>query len=78
VIVGSGRAGRFNVVAESTPDKLQRLAELFDDGVLRVPIQKRYELEQAGEALQAFISEHTQGKLGIIIGSTIVVDACRF
>jgi NADPH2:quinone reductase len=60
--------GRFNLVAESTPDKLQRLAELLDDGVLRVPIQKRYELEQAGEALQAFASAHTQGKLSITIG----------
>lgn len=60
--------GRFNLIAESTPEKLQRLAELLDNGMLRVPIQKRYELEQAGEALQAFASTHTQGKLGITIG----------
>jgi NADPH:quinone reductase len=59
---------RFNLVAESTPEKLQRLAELLDNGTLRVPIQRSYELERAGDALQAFSSMHTQGKLGITIG----------
>jgi NADPH:quinone reductase len=59
--------GRFNVMAEATPANLQRLAELLDDGTLRVPIQRRYPLEQAGEALQALPATHTQGKLGLTI-----------
>jgi NADPH2:quinone reductase len=59
--------GRFNVMAEPTPANLERLAELLDAGTLRVPIQRSYALEQAGEALQALPAEHTQGKLGLTI-----------
>jgi NADPH:quinone reductase-like Zn-dependent oxidoreductase len=60
-------AGRFNIVAEPTPANLQRLAELLDAGTLRVSIQRSYGLEQAGEALQALPTTHTQGKLGLTI-----------
>jgi NADPH:quinone reductase len=60
--------GRFNLMAQPTPENLPRLAELLDDGTLRVHIQKSYELAQAGDALQAFPATHTQGKLGITIG----------
>jgi NADPH:quinone reductase len=60
-------AGRFNLVAQPTLENLQRLAELLDDGTLRVPIQNSYELAHAGEALAAFGSTHTQGKLSIWI-----------
>jgi NADPH:quinone reductase-like Zn-dependent oxidoreductase len=59
--------GRFNVMASPTPANLQRLAELLDAGTLRVPIQRTYGLEQAGEALQALPAAHTQGKLGLTI-----------
>jgi NADPH2:quinone reductase len=59
--------GRFNIMAEPTPANLQRLAQLLDAGTLRVPIQRSYPLEQAGEALQAFPATHTQGKLGLAI-----------
>jgi NADPH:quinone reductase-like Zn-dependent oxidoreductase len=38
---------------------------LLDDGVLRVPIQSTYGLDQAGEALRAFGTTQSQGKLGI-------------
>lgn len=55
--------GRFNVMAVPTPANLQRLAELLDAGTLRVPIERTYRLEQAGEALQALPATHTQGKL---------------
>ena len=58
---------RFNLVAEPTPANLQRLAELLDTGRLRVPIQRSYRLEQAGEALEALPKTHTQGKLGLTI-----------
>ena len=43
--------GRVNIVAEPTPANLQRLAELLDSGSLRVPIQRSYQLDEAGEAL---------------------------
>jgi NADPH:quinone reductase-like Zn-dependent oxidoreductase len=59
--------GRFNIMAEPTPANLQRLGELLDNGALRVPIQRSYRLEQAGEALQALPTTHTQGKLSLTI-----------
>jgi len=59
--------GRFNVMAEPTPANLRRLAELLETGTLRVPIQRSYPLEQAGDALQALPTTHTQGKLSLTI-----------
>jgi NADPH2:quinone reductase len=59
--------GRFNVMAEPTTANLQRLAELLDSGALRVPIQRSYTLEEAGEALQALPATHTQGKFSLTI-----------
>jgi NADPH:quinone reductase-like Zn-dependent oxidoreductase len=41
--------------------------ELLANGTLRVPIQRVYTLDQAGDALQALSTTHTQGKLGITI-----------
>jgi len=58
--------GRFNVMADRTPANLRRLAELLDAGTLHVQIQRSYGLEQAGEALRALPTTHTQGKLGLI------------
>jgi NADPH:quinone reductase-like Zn-dependent oxidoreductase len=57
--------GRHNVMAMPTPEYLQRLAQLLEAGTLRVPIQQIYELDQAGEALQALGTAHTQGKRAI-------------
>ena len=62
---------RVNLMAEPTPANLQRLAELLDTGTLRVPIQRSYPLEQAGEALQALPTTHTQGKLSVTIASSL-------
>ena len=59
--------GRFNVMAQSTATNLERLAGLIDAGTLRVPIQHSYRLDQAGEALQALPTTHTQGKLALTI-----------
>ncbi|MGH3134755.1 MAG: NADP-dependent oxidoreductase [Gaiellaceae bacterium] len=59
--------GRFNVMAEPTPANLQRLAELLDDGTIRVFIQRSYALEEAAEALGALPTTHTQGKLALKI-----------
>jgi NADPH:quinone reductase len=63
---GEGRQ-RFNIGAEPKPENLKRLAELLDNGTLRVHIQRRYGLAQAAEALQALSGSHTQGKLGLTI-----------
>jgi NADPH:quinone reductase-like Zn-dependent oxidoreductase len=60
-------AGRFNLMAQPAPANLERLAGLLDSGTLRVAIQRSYGLEQAGEALQAFPTTHTVGKLGLTI-----------
>ena len=59
--------GRFNIVAEPTSANLRRLAELLDTGALRVPIERSYTLEQAGEALEALPALHTQGKLSLTV-----------
>ena len=60
-------AGRFNVMAVPSPANLQRLGELLAAGTLRVPIQRTYPLEQAGEALQELPATHTRGKLGVTV-----------
>jgi NADPH2:quinone reductase len=60
--------GRFNIMAEPTPENLRRLAELLESGALRVSIQRSYRLEQAGDALQALPTTHTVGKLSLTIG----------
>ncbi len=59
--------GRTNLMATPTTTNLERLARLLDAGTLRVPIQHTYSLEQAGTALKALPSTHTQGKLAITI-----------
>jgi NADPH:quinone reductase-like Zn-dependent oxidoreductase len=59
--------GRFNLIAQPTPANLERLADLLERGTLRVPIQRSYRLEQAGEALHALPATHTQGKLSVTI-----------
>ncbi len=59
--------GRFNVVAQPTPAGLLRLAELLDSGTLQVSLQRSYELDRAGEALEALPTTHTQGKLSVTI-----------
>src|SRR5918992_1335948 len=56
---------RHNVGPVLSPESLQRLARLFEEGRLRVPIQQTYELGQAGEALRDLATEHTQGKRAI-------------
>jgi len=63
-VAGEG-PGRHNVGAVPTPENLERLARLLEAGVLRVPIQNTYGLDQASEALQALASAHTQGKHAI-------------
>ena len=57
--------GRSNIMAAPSPESLERLARLLDDGTLRVPIQHSYDLALAGEALQALGTEHTRGKLAL-------------
>ena len=57
--------GRTNVMSQPTTANLDRVAELLDSGALKVPVQATYELDRAGEALQALGTTHTQGKLAI-------------
>jgi NADPH:quinone reductase len=57
--------GRHNVMAVPSPENLERLGRLLEEGTLRVPIQHTYGLDQAGEALGALGTVHTQGKRAI-------------
>jgi NADPH:quinone reductase-like Zn-dependent oxidoreductase len=59
--------GRANVMAVSTPENLERLAGLLEDGTLRIPIQARHGLDRAGDALQALAATHTQGKVSVSV-----------
>jgi NADPH:quinone reductase len=58
-------SGRHNVGAVPSPENLERLGRLLESGALRVPIQHTYSLDQAGDALRALGTEHTQGKRAI-------------
>jgi len=58
-------SGRHNVMAVPSPENLERLGRLLEAGTLRVPIQNTYSLDQAGEALRALGTAHTQGKRAI-------------
>jgi NADPH:quinone reductase-like Zn-dependent oxidoreductase len=58
---------RFNLFATPTQANLERVAGLLDSGTLRVSMQRTVRLEEAGEALQALPTTHTQGKLGLTI-----------
>jgi NADPH2:quinone reductase len=58
---------RANLVASPTTSGLERLADLLAAGALRVPVQRTYALEQAGVALEALPTTHTQGKLSLTI-----------
>ena len=58
-------AGRHNVGAMPTQDNLERLGRMLEAGTLKVPIQNTYSLDQAGEALGALSTAHTQGKHAI-------------
>jgi NADPH2:quinone reductase len=59
--------GRTNVMAEPTTENLERVGQLLESGVLKVPVQETYELDRAPEALQALGATHTQGKLAVRI-----------
>jgi NADPH:quinone reductase-like Zn-dependent oxidoreductase len=56
--------GRANVMATASRENLERVAELVDGGVLRVPIQRSFAFDQAGDALAA-LGSHKQGKVGL-------------
>src|SRR5215216_6920077 len=60
-------SGRHNVMAMPTQDNLERLGRMLEAGTLRVPIQNTYSLDQAGEALGALSTAHTQGKHAILV-----------
>ena len=57
--------GRTVVMAQPTTANLDRVAQLLDNGTVKVPIQDTYPLDRAAEALQALATTHTRGKLAI-------------
>ena len=64
---GEGSA-RFNLYAQPSPENLERLAGLLDDGTLRISIQESFDLPQAGEALAFLSAGHTRGKVALSVG----------
>jgi NADPH:quinone reductase len=61
--------GRTNVMAIPSPENLERLAKLLEDGVLRMHLQDSFPLDRAGEAMNALGATHTQGKLGVDVSA---------
>jgi NADPH2:quinone reductase len=59
--------GRTNVMADPSPENLERVAQLLEAGTLTVPIQDTYDLDRAGDGLAALGATHIQGKLAIRI-----------
>ncbi len=56
-----------NVAASPEPAVLARLAEIADAGGLKVTIQEEYRLESAEDALRAFATSGTRGKLALAV-----------
>jgi NADPH:quinone reductase len=61
--------GRHNVSGSAEGGALEELAQLLEEGALRVPIQRTYALEEAGTALADLPGKHTQGKLAIAVAA---------
>lgn len=59
--------GRVDVMAVPTPEHLERVARLLETGTVTIPIQETFSLAQAGDALEALTTRHTQGKLAIAV-----------
>ena len=60
--------GQTNVMAVPSAENLARLADLIVDRGVRVPVQRTYALEEAGDGLAAAATTHTRGKLAVAIG----------
>jgi NADPH2:quinone reductase len=60
--------GRHNISGSAEGGALEELAQLLADG-LKVPIQRTYSIEQAGDALTDLQTKHTQGKLAIAVAA---------
>jgi NADPH:quinone reductase len=61
--------GRTDVVHVPTTDVLTRVADHLADGTITIPVQRTWRLDDAAEALQAFQTSHTQGKLALTVDS---------
>jgi NADPH:quinone reductase-like Zn-dependent oxidoreductase len=59
--------GRHNVGGSTEGGALEELAQLLEEGALKVPIQRTYPLDEAGAALADLPGKHTQGKLAIAV-----------
>ncbi len=54
------------VFVEPNAKQLEHLAQLVEDGKLKVEISKRYSLEEAAAALEQIQSSHTTGKIVVV------------
>jgi NADPH:quinone reductase-like Zn-dependent oxidoreductase len=63
--IGHGTSAGFKVAAHSTPD-LEQLAAWAGSGVITPVLDRRYDLEDAGEALRAQGEFHARGKSVVV------------
>jgi NADPH:quinone reductase-like Zn-dependent oxidoreductase len=56
-----------NVFAQADPAPLEELAKLAEAGELRIPVQRTYSLDEAGQALDDFANGHVRGKLVVTL-----------
>ena len=68
LMVAGDAPGRANIVAQSSPENLERLGALLAAGDLIVPIHRRYAFAEAGTAFADLSTIHKHGKLAIQIG----------
>lgn len=57
------------VQSRATADRLQKLAKLVDQGVIKVTVDKTFPLEQTGEALSYLEEGHPKGKVVVTVKS---------
>ncbi len=63
----SYNVGVTSVSSRATTERLQKLAELVEQGVVKVTVAKTFPLEQAGEALTYLQEGHPTGKVVVTV-----------
>ena len=59
---------KVNAIAQMnavTPERLDRLAQMVDQGIIKVRVEKTFPLEETGEALTYLEKVHPKGKVVI-------------
>jgi NADPH:quinone reductase-like Zn-dependent oxidoreductase len=49
--------------SQATPERLAKITELFDSGVLKASVDRVFSLEQTAEAINYYLNDHPRGKV---------------